>query len=355
MTDVLIHAAVKENERLTQLESGGAAGVELASWESPIAGNQTPGAPTTGSGSDIEELCPVFVKCWEKQLTPLAVPRACGFKVCDTSGYYRCGSNCVFCVPAGVSKVLFQIWGPGGGTSTNCCCGGAPFGPSGAFYMTEINVVQGECYCMEGGCAYCCYAYQDTPGAEGQPMCLRSCSNDKVCVRVHSGVSCYCQWNIDATNALGFTQQQSGRFLPSSQGGCSAEMCSGWNFCFDSSNDVTCIPFIFGSCAWCADYGSGGAGKSFGYGIPSIWPFMKVASSLNNSCSVSPPVFGFENNTCVEIWSGSTCSGCCRCSQQGIQSGPGFGGYASQVFGGCQSCGGDSGGMGMVCVSYTCD
>ena len=72
----------------------------------------------------------------------------------------------------------------------------------------------------------------------------------------------------------------------------------------------------------------------------------------NSSHSISPPVFGFENMTCKSSWQNNTCSGCCRCAAQGYQAGPGFGGFASQVHGGCQACGGDAGGMGMICVSY---
>ena len=355
MPDILMHAAVKEHDRITELGSG-SSGID---WSTPVTPQSTPGSGIGGSGGAVSDMCPLFVLCWKKDITPLAASRSNGFKVCDTSGYYRCGAGCNWCVPAGVDKVLFQVWAPGGGTSTNCCCGGAPFGPSGAFYMTEVNVVQGECYCLRAGCAYCCYAYQTTPGGDSEDSCIKNCSNNKFCLRVKAGYSCYCQWNIDATNGLGFTQSQSGAFLPSSNGQCSARMCSGWNFCFDTSNDQTCIPFVFSSCAWCVESNaqSGyGEPQNFGYGIPSIWPFMRLTPSLTDgSCSISPPIFGFENLTCKEVWNGNTCSGCCRCAAAGIQQGPSFGGYASQVYSGCQSCGGDSGGMGMVCVSWNCN
>lgn len=349
MADILLHAAIKENDRLTALTTESGASIQTFVDPTPAT---TPGV---GSGGTTD-LCPEMVQQWECYLKPLAVPRDQGFKVCDTSGYYRCGSGCNFCVPAGVDKVLFQVWAPGGGTSTNCCCGGAPFGPSGAFYMTEINVAQGECYCLRAGCAYCCYAYQTTPGGNSEDSCIRSCSNNKICLRVLSGQSCYACWNQDVGSSLGWSQWNSDA-LPSNDG-CSAYMCSGWNFCWDTSDDNMCIPHLFSSRTWCHEDNQ--SAKNFGYGIPAIWPWMCIGQSANSGYtkSISPPVFGFEQCTCSEIWNGSTCSGCQRSSgavgSGNIQQFPSAGGYASQVYSGCNACGGDSGGMGMICVSYSC-
>jgi hypothetical protein len=87
-----------------------------------------------------------------------------------------------------------------------------------------------------------------------------------------------------------------------------------------------------------------------------MWPRMTIGGNLQTGTySVSPPVFGFENATCCLVFSGSTCAGCNRRASNGIQQGPAFGGFASMVFGGCSACGGDAGGMGMICVSYTCN
>ena len=340
MSDILLHAAIKERDRLSAASGGGSGG--LSSYENPQPGD-TPGVASGGGN-------PIMVNCWQEVLTPLACPRSNGFKVCDTSGYYRCGADCQFCVPANVDKVLFQVWAPGGGTSTNCCCGGAPFGPSGAFYMTEINVVQGECYCLRAGCAYCCYAYQTTPGGDSEDSCIRSCSNNKICLRVLSGYSCYCSWVCGAQLALGW-QCWCGNAIPT-QSNCAPNWCSGWNFCWDSGEDCADVPHFYGCRTWCENTTT--AAKSFGYGIPSIWPcmFIQQGTLQNSSFSISPPVFGFETMTCKSTWTNQTCSGCCRCAQQGVQQGPGFGGFASQVHGGCQACGGDAGGMGMICVSY---
>jgi hypothetical protein len=353
MADILLHAAIKENDRLKELSSDGS-GTSLSTFATAIPPSETPGV---GGGGGVSDTNPQFVVDWQKHLTPLAKPRANGFKVCEPS-YFRCGADCNWCVPAGVSKVLFQVWAPGGGTSTNCCCGGSPFGPSGAFYMTEINVAQGECYCLRAGCAYCCYAYQTTPGGNSEDSCIRSCSNDKICLRVESGQSCYRCWNADAVNAFGWTQWDVDA-LPSSNGQCSAYMCSGWNFCWDGAQDASCIPHIFSSRTWCEQVSAGT--KNFGYGIPAIWPWMCIGQDANsgNTKSISPPVFGFETCVCSEIWNGNTCSGCQRGSgptgSSNIQQFPSAGGYAAQVYSGCNACGGDAGGMGMICVAYACD
>ena len=355
MSDILLYAAVKEKERLDILESASSGGgLGLADFATPAGPSKTPGI-----GSGASALNPQFVTDWETNLKPLAAPRAQGFRVCDTSGYFRCGQDCTFCVPPSVDKVLFQMWAPGGGTSTNCCCGGAPFGPSGAFYMTELTVCPGECFCLRAGCAYCCYAYQTTPGGDSESTCVYSMSNSNTCIRVMAGYSCFPTWNSDWTSTgTGFGTQTGGGQTCSipTDDNCSPNMCSGWNFCWDSGDDDVTVPHLFSSCAWCHDE-PGTSVKNFGYGIPSIWPSFKIpGTNLNTAESVSPPVFGFESLTCKDTWSqGQTCSGCCRCAQQGFQQGPSFGGYATQVFGGCQACGGDAGGMGMICISYNCN
>ncbi len=84
-----------------------------------------------------------------------------GFKVCDTSGYYRCGSSCTWTVPGGTTCVRFQIWGSGGGTSESRCCMHTMPGDTGAYASVIMPVTSGSSYTMCGGCAYCCYAGSD--------------------------------------------------------------------------------------------------------------------------------------------------------------------------------------------------
>ena len=132
-----------------------------------------------------------MVTNWEATLKPFVETRANGMKTCDTSGYYRCGSQCNWTVPSGVTNVQFQLWGPGGGTSSNCCCGGNPFGPSGAYAVVQMDVTAGDVYCLCGGCAYCCCGRQTTPGICGTPTFI---SGPGLCICADSGISCYCHW-----------------------------------------------------------------------------------------------------------------------------------------------------------------
>ena len=90
------------------------------------------------------------------------------------------------------------------------------------------------------------------------------------------------------------------------------------------------------------------------FGVPSMYPYMQIRADLNADTRSCPaPVPGYEDCTCMFKWNGSSCFGCnyTGCNNRQI---PGAGGAAGSVFGGCQACGGDSGRMGMVCVSWCC-
>ena len=89
-----------------------------------------------------------------------------------------------------------------------------------------------------------------------------------------------------------------------------------------------------------------------------MYPEMKIdTSGMNGATSTSAPVYGFPEMSCTFTWNGSSCFGCNfrACNSFPVnRAGPGGGGAAGSVFGGCNACGGDSGRMGMVCVSYNC-
>ena len=88
----------------------------------------------------------------------------------STSTYFRCGASCTWVVPAGATKAKFELWGPGASSGAACCCGYAPYGMSGAYATTIIDVTPGTSYTLCAGCAYCCYAYNDNgPGLVGSP------------------------------------------------------------------------------------------------------------------------------------------------------------------------------------------
>lgn len=349
MSDVILYAALKQNIQLQQellsFCSGGS-GITESFYETP----QPAGYPIVGAGSS--DNCPQIVIDWVKNLKPqVKVGQPNGFKVCDTSGYFRCGSNCSFTVPAGVCRVQFQLWGPGSGTSSNCCCGGSPFGPSGAYTVVELDVTPGNVYCLCSGCAQCCYAYQTTPGICGGPTFV---CGPGLNVCADSGISCYNFWaaNIQAAGHGQGTDCGIPHF-----DGCSASSCGGWNFCWDSGQDNTCILHAFSSRTFA--YACAGTGRNLVcYGLNGLWPAMVIGQDLTSGTfSISTPVFGYENCVCRQTWAGSTCSGCCRSPLSGgnTLAIPGAGGHAAMVFSGCNACGGDSGRMGMVCASWTCN
>jgi len=90
------------------------------------------------------------------------------------------------------------------------------------------------------------------------------------------------------------------------------------------------------------------------YSINGIWPFFKQGQTLWASCTVNPPVFGFENCMYVFVHNGITTYSHCRQAQNGWLQIPGAGGYAGKKWNCSGASNGDHGRMGMVCVSW-CD
>lgn len=348
MSDILIHAAIVENQE--QLKKWveytvDPTGITDSDW---FKVNNRAGWPIKNQTWTTFEnsTCPSMVKQWKKYLSPLVKTHTNGFKVCDTSGYFRCGASCNWTVPAGVTSVQFQLWGPGGGSSGQCCCGGTLFGPSGSYMLSTVPVTPGETYCLCSGCAYCCYADQTTPGLCSGPTYITSTTGYSVCAE--GGYPCMPSWNSDVGGSA-----QNTCMIPT-QDGCAAQSCSGWNFCWDSSDDNTYVPHAFASQTWYAINPQ----NSVNYGIPAIWASFCLGNQVYcNSCMISAPVFGFENCTCKQIPREAMCTGTGGCHYQanaGYQQIPAAGGYGGYVCGGYTSGCGDPGGMGMICVSYNC-
>ena len=137
---------------------------------------------------------------------------------------------------------------------------------------------------------------------------------------------------------------------------CGAYQCSGYNFCWDSSNDCLEIDFVYSDTRTWNVYCLPQSRNPICFGVPSMYPYMKISGSLNQgseSRSCPAPVPMYEDCSCVFTWNGNSCFGCnyTGCNNRQI---PGSGGAANSVFGGCNACGGDSGRMGMICVSWCC-
>ena len=292
------------------------------------------------------------VDAWKQWVTPNIETRTNGFKVCNTDGsYWRCDALCTWTVPAGVTSVQFQLWGPGGGTSSQCCCGGAPFGPSGAYMLAKLNVTAGDVYTLCAGCAYCCFASQTTPGIAMTPTYI---TGPGLSICAMGAIPCIAVWSCDVgalTNA--------GNLMLPSQDNCSATQCSGWNFCWDSGDDNTYVPHAFSSSAnWCVKCTDSSKNQQY-WGVQGLWPAVCLGASLS-ACfsSISTPVVGFE--CCVmafEFPNGQTCQGqgtggCYYGAASGYLRIPGAGGSGLVMTGGGAASGGDSGRFGMICVSY---
>jgi hypothetical protein len=355
MSDVLLYAALKENQKLMEdfVAQKAKEAVEGVASLADYAITRTAFGNWQGGGQSGTSTS-LLQNAWEKTLGTVTQAQTNGFKVCDTSGYYRCGANCNWTVPTGVTRARFQSWGPGAGTGSNCCCGGAPFGANGAYTTVEIDVTPGEIFCLCAGCAYCCFAYQTSHGGCGGNTCI--CSNAGLCWTTCSADTngCFCKWNCIFQQAGQAELGTSGCNMQVPSGdSCGLNACSGWNFCWDTNADDGCVDFAYDHLrTWAIPDLTSRNGVA--YGIPSMFPFMCTPNgSMEQARSCPAPVFGFPELSCVFIWNGNSCFGCNYTGCNNRQ-GPGGGGAASSVFGGCNSCGGDSGRMGMICVSYEC-
>lgn len=362
MSDVLLYAALKQQTEITQKSINFKDDAQLAFYTRPQVGG---GGYSNFEFGTENACCPPIMRHWQRVLSP----RICccnelytnrGFKVCSTVGNWRCGASCTFTVPAGVTRVQFQLWGPGGNTAQNCCCGGSPFGPSGAWAAFQMNTTPGCQYTICAGCALCCCSNQ---GGN-----LRACIGPSyingygICACAEGAQSDVGRWMMDI-EARGFGDTSCG--IPWSHSGgtdnsCAPNFCGSWSFCYDSGNECAYHQAAWSSRSWndqCNVDQTVFCKKC--YGINGMWPHMKVAprggdACMTGTCSVNTPVFGFEYCMMDNIQRGNacTCHGHCRQAVNGWLRIPGSGGFGSIVAGGCGANGGDHGRFGMACVTY---
>ena len=361
MSDILLYNVIAENQRLQRAyvtkSIDPSAPDSLSYYSSNNIGSSynqyifTVPNQVTGLSTLPISTCPPMVRHWRRFLSPLTCPKANGFKVCDASGYFRCGNACSWTVPAGVTCVQFQIWGHGAGNSGQCCCGGTPFGPTGSYMTVCTSVTPGEVFCLCSGCAYCCYATQTTPPVSAVNSYVCSGSGGFFALAM-GATACICLWRQAIPGVT-----SSGCQMPSNDG-CAPESCAGWNFCWDTAADNTCTSHAFSiNETWCLCCNTRSA---VAYGLPVIYPGLSVGTvdvASGPTFTISPPVFGFENCTCCHCWQSSFTmpngyGGCYFQAINGYQAIPAVGGYGGFVCGGQNASGGDAGGMGMICVSW---
>ena len=272
-----------------------------------------------------------------------------GFKVCDGNSQFNCGASCSWTVPAGVTRARFQLWGAGGGGALARCCGGSPFGSTGAYASVIIPVTAGDSYTICSGCAFCCFScnsnYNSFQGrVPGCPSFVTGTGLCNFCAnggqgRLGNWMAAYGRTN---TNRLGFINYNSA-------GPCFC--CMGSHYCFNNSC-ATCgaIGYVPGA----AYFGTttSATAPSIVYGIRGMWPSI-CFNTDHHGYQCHPPIYGFESTSqCALSWTSTCCAGGFRAACGYLQI-PGAGSYASTTMGGCtcSQCG-DMGRMGMVCVTF---
>tara|TARA_B100001996_G_scaffold367568_1_gene339320 strand:+ start:509 stop:1627 length:1119 start_codon:yes stop_codon:yes gene_type:complete len=301
--------------------------------------------PTT-YGSDANVFCPNSGTAFTS-----------GFKVCDTSGYYRCGNQCTWTVPSGTTCARFQIWGAGGGNSESRCCGFAPHGSTGAYASVIIPVSAGSQYTLCAGCAYCCYAYGDGYNQQrGYDSYVQGTNLSNFCAQggwsgcmfkeiedradqygVKTGQYCYCRY-------LGGCICRSGAWVCAEYDtpgqGYPEGMCSG-----------ALMPWVARCVCF---YGSDTSGQGSGvYGHRGMWSYIAQDSYMPMFGWASTP-YGFPSYCCGRggCWICNNCGGFCQSAwNTSVRPIPGAGAWLNSSCGGNCTCG-DAGRMGMVCVSY---
>jgi hypothetical protein len=302
-----------------------------------------------------------------------------GFTVCGDDGvvnqYFSQGKDCTWTVPSGVTCARFQIWGAGGSSGAAGCCGGSPFGGSGAYASVIMPVTAGCQYILCAGCALCCYGcWNCISNGNGCASYITGPGLTNFCAM--GGIGNLCQQMIDRDvyyYKTGIIDARPAYTCQSFLGYC---ICgTGSSFCSTtistpfneavptiqccgsgfSSNPHMMLPAYHSSAL---SYGSATGGTV--YGIAGAYGESCMAHYCKCGYHKNPPIYGFESSSqCVFSLSSSTSCGGNYCSASATFGAvlaslllPGSGGFAMQVAGGCLSICGDAGRMGMVCVCF---
>ena len=286
-----------------------------------------------------------------------------GFKVCDQSGYFRCGCNCSWTVPGGTTCARFQLWGSGTSSGTSCCCGYGLPGSSGAYASIIMPVSSGNTYTICSGCAYCCHPCWGGP-SDGCPSYVQGSGLTNFCAMGGEGnICCHIvkHWN-QGGDGKGLCQYGDWMMM---MGMCSQH--NGNDTCLQSS-----IPHS--AYAWPRSsqnryhwpmiddkdtkiYGSGPSGTEL-FGHNGLYGQFHTGDGMR-ACATHAPTYGFLgcNDNCRNNTSYEACcynrGGCCSNTTQSCNLVPSRGGSYNMKCGGHTGYPmGDWGRMGMVCVSY---
>lgn len=266
----------------------------------------------------------------------------------SASGFYRCGGSCTWTVPAGATRVRFELWGAGSGSGSPNCCGHYPWGPNGAYATVIINAVPGCQYTLCAGCAHCCCLYCcQTTDVSGCPSYVTGFGLTNFCAQGGCGeyctVMCYANPGNPFCRYQGLGQAYAGMCI-----------CGGWSMCF-SNSCASCSPLPRAFVLARTFYGTATTGTVLGY------PSMTSADcwdTNNYGCICSAPQLlptGVVSTVICDGYTSGTCFGC-RCNaalgNATICTTPGLGGGWAHAMGGSVNLYGGVGTTGMVKVSW---
>jgi hypothetical protein len=261
----------------------------------------------------------------------------------------HCGVCCFWTVPGGASKVQFQMWGAGSGTTVACCCGGSEFGANGAYATVIIDAVPGCNYTLCAGCAVCCRsaAGGGTLTSNGCPSFVSGFGLTSVSAPGGQvGMSCHM---FELHNDI-CCRYRSLAQTGAANGPCLCE--SGNDYCF-ANNCATCNGPVENA-AVPATVPTGTATTGTVYGFPSFYG-TGCLDTANAGYFTAPPVISICHEVtplsdCCWTFTSSACAGGCLCSPS--RQFPGAGGWASNTHAGANLFCGDTGRGGMVRVTW---
>ena len=254
----------------------------------------------------------------------------CGsLKVCDQTGYYRCGASCTWTVPAGASCARFQLWGAGAPSGSACCCGFSPIGGNGAYASVIMAVTPGNSYTLCAGCAYCCFATRSTSNADGCASYVTGSGLTNFCAEGGEG-NLFCE--VKTRGVEGPTQNDYCMYL----GACICN--SGSDTCYTGGH--TCQIGCTDN-QWSNKYGFMRSCKTFygtatGSTVSGINGMFSSMAVGHCTCTYfwAAPIYGFPTTSCCAAGWNSSCGGCCRSAQNGYRQIPGVGGWGTMQCGG---------------------
>ena len=283
-------------------------------------------------------------------------------KICNTNWKYGEGpQTCTWTVPAGATKVKFQVWGAGHGSNPACCCGGQSFSTTGHYAELTMDATPGESYSICAGCScsrYCC-------SNEGSGFgCSSGVTGPGICCLNADGAGCYnspCEdmKGMRACFGLSNCRRWQNPYCTTS-GPC---FCGCGEYCYDNSCATCGVIPVYPSCCTnqdgcscaCDNRNAIHTGTEVHKGITGGG----CLDTNNYGYHIRPPVIDADTGLmfsdgvgcyCQTFDSGTCCGGC---NGKDWDAHPGMGGAGTHIQGGTTNHKGDAGKAGMIQISWT--